>query len=300
MNTGPGDAENPAGVFVPAHSGPVWAAAQPAIGRKQKQWAPACGSPAAARMGDPVTQCAWVKHPCTWRVPRRAALRGRRHLAAGGATLPGCGGGPCSGRACLPGPPSWLVRRITPSGSHSGTERRKAEKARKSCWRRAGRGLLTVPARIWAGSRRGRGMNSVTRGSGIALSALVAATASILLLLPGKPAGSWRGPGPPGQVVMASAAATSSSSPPGSGSQPSASSPAGGQPAAGPRPGCRATGAHSGRARAGADRPPARPRPAGGGPARIMPSAQSAPSPARVRGGYPDTAESARICPDEF
>ncbi len=31
-------------------------------------------------------------------------------------------------------------------------------------------------------------MNSVTRGSGIALSVLVAATASVLLLVPGKPA----------------------------------------------------------------------------------------------------------------
>ncbi len=54
-------------------------------------------------------------------------------------------------------------------------------------------------------------MDSVTRGSGIALSVLIAATASVLLLLPGKPAGSWRGPGTPGRVVMASAAATSTS-----------------------------------------------------------------------------------------
>ncbi len=94
-------------------------------------------------------------------------------------------------------------------------------------------------------------MDSVTRGSGIALGMLVAATASVLLLVPGKPAGSWRGPGPPGQVVMASAAATLSSGTPRPGSQSSASSPAGGQPAAGPRRGCGATGAHSGRPRAG-------------------------------------------------
>jgi len=92
-------------------------------------------------------------------------------------------------------------------------------------------------------------MDSVTRGSGIALSVLVAATASVLLLLPGNPADSW-GPGTPGRVVMASAAATSSSGTPGPGSQPSAGSPAGGQPA-GPRRGCRATQAHSGRPRAG-------------------------------------------------
>ena len=94
-------------------------------------------------------------------------------------------------------------------------------------------------------------MDSVTRGSGIALSTLIAATASIVLLLPGKPAGSWRGPGPPGRVVMASAVATSTWSPPGRGSRPAASSRAGGQAAAGPHPGCRTAGAHSGRARAG-------------------------------------------------
>jgi hypothetical protein len=38
-------------------------------------------------------------------------------------------------------------------------------------------------------------MDSVTRGSGIALSVLIAVLASILLLVPGKPAGSWGGPG---------------------------------------------------------------------------------------------------------
>jgi hypothetical protein len=94
-------------------------------------------------------------------------------------------------------------------------------------------------------------MDSVTRGSGIALSVLVAATASILLLLPGHPAGSWRGPGPPGRVDMDSAAVTSTWGPLGPGSQSSASSRPGGRPAAGPRPGCRTPGAHSGRPRAG-------------------------------------------------
>lgn len=89
-------------------------------------------------------------------------------------------------------------------------------------------------------------MSSVTRGSGIAFSVLVAATASVLLLLPGKPAGSWRGPGTPGRVVMASAVATSSWGTPGPGAQASASSPAGGQPVAGPRRGCAAAEAHSG------------------------------------------------------
>jgi hypothetical protein len=94
-------------------------------------------------------------------------------------------------------------------------------------------------------------MDSVTKGSGIALGMLVAATASVLLLVPGKPAGSWGAPGTPGGIVMASAAATLSSGPPRPGSQSSASSPAGGQPAAGPRWGCGATEVRSGRPRAG-------------------------------------------------
>jgi len=94
-------------------------------------------------------------------------------------------------------------------------------------------------------------MDSVTRGSGIVFSVLVAATAAILLLLPGKPAGSWPGPGTSSRVLISSAAATSTSRTIGPGAQYSTSSPAEGQPAAGPRPGCRATGAHSGRARAG-------------------------------------------------
>ncbi len=183
-----------------------------------------------------------------------------------------------------------LVRRITPSATAPAPNAVAAEKTRKSCWRRAGRGLLTVSACLWAGSRRGRGMDSVTRGSGIALGMLVAATASVLLLVPGKPAGSWRGPGPPGQVVMASAAATLSSGTPRAGSQSSASSP-GGQLA--------------GRVTAGGAVPPERPaasrwvevvtslrpghaRPPGWpGPDCMPPSARSAPSAARVRAVIP-------------
>jgi hypothetical protein len=107
-------------------------------------------------------------------------------------------------------------------------------------------------------------MDSVTRGSGIALSVLIAATATILLLLPGKPAGSWRGPGTPGRIGMASAVATSTWGT--LGSQPAASSRDGGQAAAGPRPGCRAAGAHSRRARAGLTT--VRPRRARSGAAR--------------------------------
>jgi hypothetical protein len=101
-------------------------------------------------------------------------------------------------------------------------------------------------------------MNSLTKGSGIALSMLVAATASVLLLVvPGHPrAGSWRGTGGPGGVRVATAAATSPAGPPGSGGRPQATitvvnTPAPGSPAAGLRPVCRAAGAHGGRALAG-------------------------------------------------
>ena len=104
-------------------------------------------------------------------------------------------------------------------------------------------------------------MDSVTRGSGIALSVLIAVMASILLLVPGQPAGSWRGRGTSGRPIMSSAAVTSTSRALGPGWQPSASSRAGGQPAVGSRPGCRAPGAHGGRARAGLTRPVARPGP---------------------------------------
>jgi hypothetical protein len=99
-------------------------------------------------------------------------------------------------------------------------------------------------------------MSSLTKGSGIALSMLVAATASVLLLVPGHPsAGSWRGTGVPGGVMVATAAATSTAGMPGPGGRPPAiSTPAAGRPLAGSRPVCRAAGAHGARvlaARAG-------------------------------------------------
>ncbi len=254
MNTGPGDAENPTGVFVPAHRGPV---------------------------------CAALRWPRYW----PEAETNRRPPAAG----PGRPHAVSYLRPAWPAGSSFLADPADhPIHSHPGPDRRHGRKSRKSCWRRAGRRLLTVLARIWAGSRRGRGMNSVTRGSGIALSALVAATASILLLLPGKPAGSGRGPGPPGQVVMASAVATSAWSPPGAGSQPAASSRAGGQPAAGPRPGCRAAGMHSGRAQAGlTTRWPGRARPGAARPGSCRPRRMHRPQHAsrrlsRYRGIRPD------------
>ena len=55
-------------------------------------------------------------------------------------------------------------------------------------------------------------MGSVTKGSGIAVSALVAATASVLLLVPGHTrAGYWRGTGTSRGVMVVSAAAASPS-----------------------------------------------------------------------------------------
>jgi len=87
-------------------------------------------------------------------------------------------------------------------------------------------------------------MDSLTKGSGIAVSALIAATATVLLLLPGHPRAA------PG-VMMATAAATSSPGTPEPGPRPPATStPAPGRPAAGWRPACGATGAPGGRARA--------------------------------------------------
>jgi len=54
-------------------------------------------------------------------------------------------------------------------------------------------------------------MDSLTKGSGVAVSVLVAATASVLLLLPGHPrASSWREV-TSGGITTSSAAATSSS-----------------------------------------------------------------------------------------
>jgi hypothetical protein len=112
-------------------------------------------------------------------------------------------------------------------------------------------------------------MNSLTKGSGIALSMLVAATASALLLVPGHPrAGSWRGPGRPGGVMVATAAATSPAGAPGPGGRPqAASTPAPGRPAAGSRLVCRAAGAPGGQALAGPrPRGEAGPRPRGSRP----------------------------------
>ncbi len=100
-------------------------------------------------------------------------------------------------------------------------------------------------------------MDSLTKGSGIAVSMLVAATASVLLLLPGHPrAGSLRNPAASGGAMMAAAVVTSSSDTPRPGGRyPAASTPVPHRPATGSPPVCRAAGrdparAHPGRARA--------------------------------------------------
>jgi hypothetical protein len=95
-------------------------------------------------------------------------------------------------------------------------------------------------------------MDSLTKGSGVAVSVLVAATASVLLLLPGHPRpGTWRD-ATSGGITMASAAATSSSAIPRLGSPPPATgTPAPDRRAAGSRPACRAAGAHGSWARPG-------------------------------------------------
>ena len=108
-------------------------------------------------------------------------------------------------------------------------------------------------------------MGSVTKGSGIAVSALVAATASVLLLVPGHArAGYWRGTGTSRGVMVVSAAAASPSGPAGPSGRRPVAAPAQDRPAAAPRPACRATGAHGGQAGPGVTVPGQR---GGGGPA---------------------------------
>ncbi len=96
-------------------------------------------------------------------------------------------------------------------------------------------------------------MDSLTKGSGIAVSMLVAATASVLLLLPGHPrAGSLRDPGPSGGAMMASAVVTSSPDTPRPGGRyPAASPPVPHRPATGSHPVCRAADPHRARAHRG-------------------------------------------------
>lgn len=61
--------------------------------------------------------------------------------------------------AVAAGPVRWVILVTGPASppirGYSGTERHSGEKNAEKCWRRARQGLLTVPARIWAGSREG-------------------------------------------------------------------------------------------------------------------------------------------------
>ena len=119
-------------------------------------------------------------------------------------------------------------------------------------------------------------MDSVTKGSGIAVSALIAATASVLLLVPGHPrAGYWPGTGTSRGVMVVSAAASPSGTAGPSRRRLAAGAPAHDRPAARPGPACRATGAHGGRARAGMTVPGQRGRPCHS-QSRIMPGPPNA------------------------
>jgi hypothetical protein len=78
----------------------------------------------------------------------------------------------------------------------------------RKCWRRPGRGLLLPTALPGAVVRRGRGMDSLTKVSGVAVSMLVAATASVMLLLPAHPRmRTSRGAGMTPAIMVASATA---------------------------------------------------------------------------------------------
>ena len=123
-------------------------------------------------------------------------------------------------------------------------------------------------------------MDSLTRGSGIAVSVLVAATASILLLLPARPVATPSAGATSGGITTASAAATSSPVAP----RPRAARPATRPPAPqrrspGSRPACRAAGGRGSRAWRGPGRRPGLRLPgrrAGAGRARIMSYRQTA------------------------
>ena len=109
-------------------------------------------------------------------------------------------------------------------------------------------------------------MDSLTRGSGIAVSVLVAATASILLLLPARPAATPSAGATSGGITTASAAATSSpvaprpraarpATRPGA-ARPGARPPAPQRRSPGSRPACRAAGGRGSRAWRGPGRRP--------------------------------------------
>ena len=145
-------------------------------------------------------------------------------------------------------------------------------------------------------------MDSVTKGSGIAVSVLVAATASVLLLVPGHSrAGYWQGTGTArgGMVISAAAAPAGpggwrpAAGPPGR-DRPAAGPPGRDRPAAGPRPACRAAGAPGGRARPGVTVSGQR----GGGPAAVRRGSCQAPGVRRHQESWGRLARYHGIGPD--
>jgi hypothetical protein len=110
---------------------------------------------------------------------------------------------PPRGAGARPGPRTRAVpprRRPAPTGWMRNSGRK--------CWRGPGRGLLPPTALPGAVVRRGRGMDSLTKVSGVAVSMLVAATASVLLVLPTQPRlRTSRGAGMAPAIMVASATA---------------------------------------------------------------------------------------------
>ena len=97
-----------------------------------------------------------------------------------------------SGQAPSSAPPASTMSRRSPACR--GRQKFRRKNARKSCWPAGGPGLLPMSRRrartprIQPPRRRGRRstMNTLARVSGVAVSALTAATATVLLLLPGR------------------------------------------------------------------------------------------------------------------
>ena len=177
------------------------------------------------------------------------------------AAVPRPGDAPAAGDAGRR-PASWrgvrrTTRRMSPSAAPPAPNDVEAEKTPEKLLA-PGRARTPTCAGACPGRPgEGRGMDSVTKGSGVAVSVLVAATASVLLLLPGHPrASSWHDV-TSGGITTSSAAATSSSAIRTSGGpRPATATPAQDRRPAGSRPACRAAWAHGSRARPGPGHPP--------------------------------------------
>jgi hypothetical protein len=113
-------------------------------------------------------------------------------------------------------------------------------------------------------------MDSLTRGSGIAVSVLVAATASILLLLPAHPEATPSAGATSAGITTASAAATSAPVAPRPGGTRVTRTPAPRRRSPGSRPACRAAGGRGSQAWLGPGRRPGL-RYRDGGPGPVAP-----------------------------